>query len=141
MAYWLFKTEPGNWSWEDHKKTGKTGHPVKRSRNHLANKHMKQMAKGDKGFFYHSVKEKRIVGLVEVTREYYPDETDPTGRFGVVDVIPIADMPRPVGLKEIRADPALAGMVLVNNSRLSVQPVSADEWRHIAKIAGFDKTP
>jgi predicted RNA-binding protein with PUA-like domain len=98
MAYWLFKSEPGNWSWEDHKKTGKKGHPVKRSRNHLANKHMKQMEKGDKGFFYHSVNEKRVVGVVEVVKEFYPDETDPTGRFGVVDVIPLADMPHPVTL-------------------------------------------
>ena len=137
MAYWLFKSEPGNWSWEDHKNTGKKGHPVKRSRNHQANNNMKMMAKGDKGFFYHSVKEKRVVGLVEVVKEFYPDETDPTGRFGVVDVIPIADMPTPVELKEIKSTPACKDMVLVNNSRLSIQPVSEKEWQAVCKIGGF----
>ena len=138
MAYWLFKTEPGNWSWEDHKKTGKAGHPVKRSRNHLANKHMKSMAKGDKGFFYHSVKEKRVVGLVEVVKEFYPDETDPSGRFGVVDVIPVSDMPSPVQLKDIRAEPECSDMVLVNNSRLSIQPVSEKEWKAVCKLGGLE---
>ncbi len=137
-AYWLFKSEPGNWSWEDHKKTGKAGHPVKRSRNHLANKNMKEMAKGDKGFFYHSVNEKRVVGVVEVVREHYPDETDPTGRFGVVDVIPVCDMPNPVTLKEIRGEPACENMVLVNNSRLSIQPVSAKEWKTVCKMGGLE---
>ncbi len=137
MAYWLFKSEPGNWSWEDHKKTGKTGHPVKRSRNHLANKHMKQMAKGDKGFFYHSVNEKRVVGVVEVVKEFYPDETDPSGRFGVVDVIAVADMPEPVTLKAIRQEPACEAMVLVNNSRLSIQPVSETEWNAVCRMGGL----
>ena len=137
MAYWLFKSEPGNWSWEDHKKTGNMGHPVKRSRNHLANKHMKEMVKGDKGFFYHSVNEKRVVGVVEVVKEFYPDETDPSGRFGVVDVIPVSDMPQPVTLKEIRGEPACEGMVLVNNSRLSIQPVSEKEWKTVCRMGGL----
>jgi predicted RNA-binding protein with PUA-like domain len=138
MAYWLFKSEPNNWSWEDHKKTGKQGRPVKRSRNHLANKHLKQMAKGDKGFFYHSVNEKRVVGIVEVVREYYPDENDPTGRFGVVDVVPVQDMPKPVELKQIKAEPACKDMVLVNNSRLSIQPVSEAEWQTVCRLGGIE---
>lgn len=136
MAYWLFKSEPNNWSWEDHKKLGKKGHPVKRSRNHLANQHMKDMKKGDKGFFYHSVKEKRVVGLVEVVKEFYPDETDPSGRFGVVDVIALKDLPNPVELKDIKAEPACKDMVLVNNSRLSIQPVSEKEWNTVCKMGG-----
>ncbi len=138
MAYWLFKTEPGNWSWEDHKKTGDRGHPVKRSRNHLANKNMKTMVKGDKGFFYHSVNEKRIVGIVEVVKEHYPDETDPTGRFGVVDVVPVRDVPNPVTLKDIRGELGCEDMVLVNNSRLSIQPVQEKEWNIVCKMAGID---
>jgi predicted RNA-binding protein with PUA-like domain len=95
------------------------------------------MAKGDKGFFYHSVKEKRVVGLVEVVKEFYPDETDPTGRFGVVDVIPVSDMPSPVQLKDIRAEPECSDMVLVNNSRLSIQPVSEKEWKAVCKMGGI----
>ncbi len=138
MAYWLFKTEPGNWSWEDHKKTGQAGHPVKRSRNHLANMHMKQMAKGDKGFFYHSVKEKRVVGLVEVVKEFYPDETDPSGRFGVVDVIAVSDMPSPVQLKDIRAETDCNDMVLFNNSLLSIQPFRDKEWKAVCRMGGLE---
>lgn len=138
MAYWLFKSEPTNWSWEDHKQTGDRGRPVKRSRNHLANKHMKQMARGDRGFFYHSVNEKRVVGIVEVVKEFYPDENDPTGRFGVVDVAPVRDMPQPVELKQIKAEPACRDMVLINNSRLSVQPVSEAEWETVCRLGGLE---
>ena len=98
---------------------------------------MKQMVKGDKGFFYHSVKEKQVVGVVEVVKEFYPDETDPTGRFGVVDVIPVGDMPEPVTLKEIKSDPTCENMVLVNNSRLSIQPVSEKEWKAVCKMGGL----
>ena len=137
MAHWLFKSEPNNWSWDDHKKSGAGGHPVKRSRNHLANTHMKQMKRGDKGFFYHSVNERRIVGTVEVVKEFYPDETDPSGRFGVVDVIAVDDMPTPVSLSDIKADPALSDMVLVKNSRLSIQPVSDKEWAEICRMGGL----
>ncbi|MEE8297329.1 MAG: EVE domain-containing protein, partial [Hyphomicrobium sp.] len=94
--------------------------------------------KGDKGFFYHSVKEKRVVGLVEVVKEFYPDETDPSGRFGVVDVIPLRDMPSPVELKDIRAEPRCNDMVLVNNSRLSIQPVSESEWQAVCALGGIE---
>lgn len=134
MAYWLFKSEPGNWSWQDHKKRGDNGCPVKRSRNYQANNYMKAMALGDLGFFYHSVNEKRIVGLVKITKEHYLDPTDDSGRFGVVDVVAVADMPDPVTLKDVKTNPNLEDMVLVNNSRLSVQPVTSREWREICRM-------
>jgi len=134
MTYWLFKSEPGNWSWEDHKKLGDKGRPVKRSRNYQANNNMKAMRSGDLGFFYHSVNEKRIVGIVKVIREHYPDPTDESGRFGVVDVVALSDMPNPVTLMDVKMNPALENMVLVNNSRLSVQPVKRQEWREICRM-------
>lgn len=141
MAYWLFKSEPGNWSWEQHKAVGDKGAPPKRSRNHLANKHLKEMQPGDMGFFYHSVSEKRIVGVVRVVNAYRADETDDTGKFGVVDVAAVSDMPGPVSLADIKANPELSDMVLVNNSRLSVQPVTPEEWRIICRMGGFDAVP
>lgn len=141
MAYWLFKSEPGNWSWEQHKALGENGRPPKRSRNYQANNNMKEMKRGDYGFFYHSVKEKRIVGIVRVTREHYPDETDKTGRFGIVDVVAIEDMPNPVTLGDIKSNPDLENMVLVNNSRLSVQPVAEREWQIICRMGGLEKPP
>jgi predicted RNA-binding protein with PUA-like domain len=134
MAYWLFKTEPGTWSWDD---------PVKNGvehwdgvRNHQANNNMKAMKVGDKGFFYHSVNEKRIVGIVEVAREHYPDHTDESGRFGMVDVKTVGPVKTPVTLADVKANPKLSEMVLVNNSRLSVQPVTAPEWREVCRMAG-----
>jgi predicted RNA-binding protein with PUA-like domain len=137
MAYWLFKTEPGSWSWDDQLAAGATGTFWSGVRNHLAKKHLQAMRLGDQGFFYHSVDEKRIVGIVEVIKEYYPDPSDATGTFGMVDVKAAARLVHPVGLAEIKADPALKDMVLVNNSRLSVQPVTAAEWRHICKRGGM----
>lgn len=134
MAYWLFKSEPGTWSWADH--VAKGVEHWDGVRNHQANNNMKAMRLGDRGFFYHSVNEKQIVGIVEVVREHYPDHTDASGRFGMVDLKALAPVTNPVSLADIKANPKLADMVLVNNSRLSVQPVTAAEWREVCRMAG-----
>ena len=134
MAYWLFKSEPGTWSWDDHVKKG-TEH-WNGVRNHQANNNMKAMKLGDRGFFYHSVNEKQIVGIVEVVKEHYPDHTDPNGKFGMVDLKAVAPVKTPVTLAEIKTNPKLEKMVLVNNSRLSVQPVTAAEWKEICRMTG-----
>jgi predicted RNA-binding protein with PUA-like domain len=133
-AYWLFKSEPGTWSWDDHVKKG-TEH-WNGVRNHQANNNMKAMKKGDRGFFYHSVNEKQIVGIVEVVKEHYPDHTDASGKFGMVDLKAVAPVKTPVTLAEIKTNPKLEDMVLVKNSRLSVQPVTAAEWQKICRMAG-----
>jgi len=134
MAYWLFKSEPGTWGWEDQMKKGVEHWDG--VRNYQANNNMKAMKKGDKGFFYHSVNEKRIVGIVEVVREHYPDHTDESGRFGMVDIKTVTPVKAPVTLAEIKANPKLEKMVLVNNSRLSVQPVTAAEWKEVCRMTG-----
>jgi predicted RNA-binding protein with PUA-like domain len=139
MNYWLFKTEPETWSWEQQKKRGAKGEPWSGVRNFQAANNMKAMKKGDLGFFYHSGDEKSIVGIVEVIAEYKPDPTDEKGRFGLVDVKAVEDVPKPISLAQIKADPKLKDMVVVNNSRLSVQPVKATEWSYIRKLAGFKK--
>ncbi|MEM6551053.1 MAG: EVE domain-containing protein [Planctomycetota bacterium] len=138
MKYWLIKTEPGNWSWTD--QTTAKGKTTEWDgvRNYQANNNMKAMAKGDRCFFYHSVKEKTIVGVVEVTKAWELDPTDKTGKgFGMVTVKAIGEMPEPVTLGDIKGVDALSDMVLVNNSRLSVQPVTAKEWKAICKMGGF----
>jgi predicted RNA-binding protein with PUA-like domain len=132
MAYWLFKSEPGAWSWDDQVKKGVeawTG-----VRNHQAANNMKAMKIGDRGFFYHSVDEKRIVGIVEVAKEYYPDHTDASGRFGMVDIKAVKPMKRPVTLAEIKAELRLANLALVRQSRLSVTPIGDAEWRLICAM-------
>lgn len=134
MAYWLFKSEPGTWSWDDQVKKGvEHWNGV---RNHQANNNMKAMKVGDRGFFYHSVNEKRIVGIVEVVREHYPDHTDESGRFGMVDLKAVGPVATPVTLADIKSNPKLENMVLVKNSRLSVQPVEPAEWREVCRMAG-----
>ena len=138
MNYWLFKTEAETFSWEMQKKRGAKGEPWSGVRNYQAAANMKAMQKGDRGFFYHSVDEKRVVGIVEVIGLYRPDPTDQTGKFGLVDVKAVAALPAPVSLAEIKANPQLKEMVLVKNSRLSVQPVTAAEWRAVCTMAGLD---
>jgi predicted RNA-binding protein with PUA-like domain len=133
---WLFKTEPETFSWEMQKKRGAKGEPWSGVRNYAAAKHMKAMKKGDLGFFYHTGDEKQIVGIVEVIAEYKPDPTDETGKFGLVDVKAVKDVPKPVTLAQVKADPKLKDMVLVREARLSVQPVSEAEWKHICKLGG-----
>jgi predicted RNA-binding protein with PUA-like domain len=136
VNYWLFKTEAETFSWEMQKKRGAKGEPWSGVRNYAAAKHMKAMKKGDLGFFYHTGDEKQIVGIVEVVAEYKPDPTDETGKFGLVDVKAVKDVPKPVTLAQIKADPKLKTMVLVREARLSVQPVTDAEWKYICKLGG-----
>ncbi len=137
MAFWLFKTEPGSFSWADQVRAGPKGEEWSGVRNALAQKHMRAMKAGDLGFFYHSVDEKRIVGVVRVVSEAHPDSTDPSGRWHCVDVASVGAFPKPVTLADIKAEPRLTGMVLVKNSRLSVQPVTVDEWALICRLGGY----
>ena len=136
MAYWLLKTEPSTWSWEMQKKKGAKGEPWSGVRNYQAANNLKAMKKGERGFFYHSGEEREIVGIVEVIGEYRPDPTDEKGRFGLVDVKAVEDFKKPVTLAAIREESKLAEMVLVKNSRLSVQPVKPEEWKFICKMGG-----
>ena len=136
MAHWLLKSEPSTWSWDQQVAAGAKGTFWNGVRNHLAKKHLMAMQKGERGFFYHSNEERAIVGIVEIIREFYPDHTDETGKFGMVDVKAVKALKRPVSLAEIKNEPRLAEMVLVNNSRLSVQPVTDAEWRIILELAG-----
>jgi predicted RNA-binding protein with PUA-like domain len=134
MATWLFKTEPETWSWSQQKQRGAKGEPWSGVRNHQAANAMKAMRIGDRGFFYHSGAERRIVGIVEVSGEYRPDTTDESGRFGLVVVKAVSDLPVPVSLADIKASPKLKNMVLVKNSRLSVQPVTPEEWKLVCAM-------
>jgi len=132
MAYWLMKTEPGTWSWQDQmdkKVTHWDG-----VRNYQASNNLKAMKIGDLCFFYHSVKERQIMGIVEVIKEYYPDPTDPAGRFGMVDVQYVAPLKKPVTLEQIKADPRLTHLSLVKQSRLSVMPIDEPSWELIKKL-------
>ncbi len=134
MAYWLMKSEPNEYSWDDlvaEKRDYWDG-----VRNYQASNNMKAMKKGDKAFFYHSVKAREIVGIMKVVKEYYPDHTDPTGRFGMVDVAPVRPFKTPVNLTQIKADPRFADISLVRQSRLSVLPLSAAHWKALCKMGG-----
>ncbi len=132
MAYWLLKSEPGSWSWDDQVKAGATEWDG--VRNYQASNNMNAMELGDLCFFYHSVKEKLVVGIVEVVGLYYPDPSDASGRFGMVDVKAVKPMERPVSLSEIKAEPRLSELALVKQSRLSVVPVNQAEWRLICEM-------
>ncbi|MEE8548013.1 MAG: EVE domain-containing protein [Alphaproteobacteria bacterium] len=136
MAYWLFKSEPGAWSWDDQVRDGVGEWDG--VRNHQANNNMLAMKLGDKGFFYHSVNEKRIVGVVEVVKEHYPDPSDESGRFGMVDVKAVTAVKTPVTLAEIKAEPRLGNLALLRQSRLSVAPVGDEEWRILCAMAGIE---
>ena len=136
MAYWLFKSEPGAWSWDDQVRDGVAEWDG--VRNHQANNNMLAMRIGDKGFFYHSVNEKRIVGVVEVVKEHYPDPSDESGRFGMVDVKAVTAVKTPVTLAEIKAEPRLGNLALLRQSRLSVAPVGDEEWRILSAMAGIE---
>lgn len=132
MAHWLVKSEPGCWSWTDHVKAATAEWDG--VRNHQAANNMKAMRLGDTAFFYHSVHEKKIVGIVEVSREYYPDPTDPSGRFGMVDFTAVRPFNRPVDLATIKADPRLAHLSLIRQARLSVVPIDDDAWSLICSL-------
>ena len=137
MAHWLIKSEPFKWSWDDQVKAGKEGTFWDGVRNHSAKLNLMAMKKGEQAFFYHSNEGKAVVGSVKVIKEYYPDHTDASGRFGMVDFQAVKPFKRPVTLDEIKAEPKLSEMILVNNSRLSVQPVRDDEWELICKMGGL----
>lgn len=136
MRYWLFKSEPSTWSWEDQMAKGSQGEEWDGVRNYQARNFMRDMKIGDKGFFYHSQKEKAVVGLVEVIAEAHPDSTTEDPRWECVDIKALGTVKTPVTLDMVKADPRLSDMVLVNNSRLSVQPVTEQEWRIICDMAG-----
>jgi predicted RNA-binding protein with PUA-like domain len=136
MAYWLLKTEPETYSWDDQVKKGAKGEPWTGVRNFTAKRHLKEMKKGERAFFYHTGEEKQIVGIVEVIREHYRDPTDPTEKFDAVDVKAVAPLPKPVTLAAIKADKKFKDMALVKYARLSVQPVTEPEWQAICRMGG-----
>ncbi|KAJ57210.1 ubiquinol-cytochrome C reductase [Actibacterium mucosum KCTC 23349] len=138
MAYWLFKSEPNTWSWDDQVAKGDAGEEWDGVRNYQARNNMREMKLGDRGFFYHSMKEKAIVGVVEVCAEIHPDSTTDDPRWECVDIKAIGPVKTPVTLDMCKTEPALADMVLVNNTRLSVQPVRDAEWQRICRMAGID---
>ena len=137
MAYWLFKSEPNTWGWDKQKARGDSGEEWDGVRNYQARNFMRDMKVGDLGFFYHSVNEKRIVGIVRVIAEAHPDSTTDDARWDCVDIAAVADMPHPVTLEQIKAESRLSDMVLVKNSRLSVQPVTPAEWALVCEMGGY----
>jgi predicted RNA-binding protein with PUA-like domain len=137
MAYWLLKTEPDVFSWDDQVKRGAKGEPWTGVRNFTARGHMKDMKVGDLAFFYHTGDEKQVVGTVEVIRESYKDPTDEKGVFVAVDVKALKPFPKPVPLAAVKAEPKLREMALVKYSRLSVQPVTAAEWKLVRHMGGL----
>ena len=135
MAYWLFKSEPGTWGWEDQVKKG-APEEWDGVRNYQARNNMREMKVGELGFFYHSVNEKRIMGVVRVAAEAHPDSTTEDERWECVDIEAVKPFETAITLEDIKAHPELTEMVLVNNSRLSVQPVLEAEWQIICKMGG-----
>ncbi len=134
MAYWLFKSEPSTWSWEEQLAKGDQGEEWDGIRNYQARNNMRNMKLGDLGFFYHSQTTKEIVGIVEVIALAHPDSTTDDERWECVDVKAVQSLPKPVSLQDCKQNPKLNEMVLVNNTRLSVQPVSSKEWMEICKM-------
>ncbi len=137
-AYWLLKSEPDAFSWDDLKAKGKAGEPWTGVRNFLARNNMKAMKIGDLGFFYHSNIGKEVVGICKVSALAHPDPSDDTGKWECVDVVAVADVPKPVTLATVRETSSLAKMSLVTSARLSVQPVTPEEWRIVCKMGGID---
>lgn len=135
MAYWLLKSEPDSWSWDQQVARGKAGQEWDGVRNFAARNHMRAMKKGDKAFFYHTGDEKRIVGVVTIIREAHPEKADPA--WECVDIAADQPLPQPVELARIRAEPKLSEMVLVRQSRLSVQPVTVEEWQFVCRMGGL----
>ena len=134
MAYWLFKTEPNSWSWDQQKNRGDAGQEWDGVRNYQARNHMRAMKVGDRGFFYHSGDERRIVGIVEVIAEAHPESKDPA--WECVDLKAVGDLASPVSLAQVKAEERLKSMALVGNSRLSVQPVRDEEWQLVCTLGG-----
>ena len=136
MRYWLFKSEPSTWSWDDQVAKGDAGEEWDGVRNYQARNFMRVMDVGDRGFFYHSQKEKAVVGIVEVIAKAHPDSTTDDDRWDCVDIKAVGPFKTPVTLDDIKAEERLGEMVLVRNSRLSVQPVTDAEWRIICQMGG-----
>ena len=142
MAHWLYKSEPSSWSWQAQKDAGEKGTEWTGVRNYLARNNMRAMQIGDKGFFYHSNDGLEIVGIVEVCALSHPDSTakdDP--RWDCVDIRAVRDMPQPVSLKQIKANPKLSQMSLVTSMRLSVQPVTDEEYAEVCRMGGLADPP
>ncbi len=137
MAYWLFKSEADTWSWDQQVAKGDAGEEWSGVRNYQARNFMREMKTGDLGFFYHSNDGKEVVGVVEVSAEIHPDSTTEDARWECVDIKAVGPMPRSVTLAECKAEPRLKEMVLVNNTRLSVQPISPEEWRVVCEMGGW----
>ena len=133
MKYWLLKSEPEAWSWDNQVKEGASMWDG--VRNYQARNNLKEMRKNDLCFFYHSVTERSVVGIVKVVKEHYPDPTDKTGRFVVVDVKAIKKLENPVSLDQIKEDKKLKNIALVKQSRLSVMPIQIKEWEEIIKLS------
>ena len=136
MAYWLFKSEPNTWGWDDQVKKN-APEQWDGVRNYQARNNMRKMKVGELGFFYHSIKEKKVVGIVKVAAPSHQDTTTDDERWECVDIEAVKPLKNPVTLEQIKAEPGLADMVLVKNSRLSVQPVSEKEWKLICKMGGI----
>ncbi len=134
MAHWLLKSEPASWSFAQQEEAGRDGTFWSGVRNHSAKRSLMAMKLGEECFFYHSNHDKAVVGIVTVIKTYYPDHTDATGKFGMVDVRALRPL-KPVTLERIKAEPRLADMVLVKNSRLSVQPVTDAEWKVVLEMS------
>lgn len=137
MRYWLFKSEPNTWSWDQQVARGEAGEQWDGVRNYQARNNMREMQLGDRGFFYHSLSEKAVVGVVEVSALAHPDSTTDDPRWDCVDIKAVGPFATPVTLADIKADPRLSDMVLVKNSRLSVQPVTQAEWDIICAMGSF----
>lgn len=138
MKYWLFKSEPFKWSWDQQKKKGKKGEEWDGIRNYQARNFMREMKIGDRAFFYHSNKGLEVVGICEVSAESAQDSTTDDERWDCVHLRALADMPNPVSLKDVKANPKLEDMSLVKSFRLSVQPVKAAEWKEVCRMGGID---
>ena len=137
MAHWLLKSEPSSWSWDQQVAAGGNGTFWNGVRNHAAKQNLMEMKVGERAFFYHSGEAKAVVGIVEVMKPYYPDPSDETGTFGMVDVRAVKPLPKAVTLAAVKAEPRLKEMALVRFSRLSVQPVTDAEWALVCQMGGL----
>ena len=135
MSYWLFKSEPNSWSWTDQLNKGDEGEGWDGVRNYQASNNMKKMKKDDLGFFYHSVKEKRIVGIIKVIKEYHPDPTDISNKFGMVTVKAVKTLKKSVSLSDIKQNNSLSDFIMLKQNRLSVLPVTSIQWKIICDMA------
>ena len=141
MAYWLFKSEPFKWSWDEQKAKGDVGEEWDGIRNYQAPNNMRKMQLGDLGFFYHSNEGLEVVGVVEICALSHPDSTTDDERWDCVDVKAVCDVPEPVTLKAVKANPELASMALVTSMRLSVQPVTPEEWEKVCRMGAMSDIP